>query len=722
LYKWNLRWIAILVCFLHGGAAYSIPALNNPYPSSEKEEKNYYASYAEQPKTLDPAKSYSANEYQFINQIYEPLLQYDYLTRPYKLIPLTTDKMPEVRFYNARKKLILNLPHAGIAYSVYRISLKKGIYYQPHPAFSKDTQGKFIYHFLDANYLDSQRISQLKDFSKTGTRELVAADYIYQIKRLATPQVNSPIYGLLGGYILGFTEFGSTLPKTQSYIDLRQYPMRGVKEIDNYTFEITLKGQYPQFLYWLAMPFFSPIPWEADVFYSQPDMDDRNLSFGWYPIGTGPFMLTENNPNSQMVLSKNPNFRDEYFPSHGSLEDLKNGFLKHSKEKLPMISRAIYSLEKETIPRWNKFLQGYFDLSGISADSFNQVIQIDANGELNLTAAMKKRGLHLNRTTDPSVYYMGFNMLDPVVGGNTERARKLRQAIAIAIDFEENIAIFYNGRGVPAQGPIPPGIFGYREGQTGANPFVYIWKGNILQRLPIEYARKLMKEAGYPNGKDPETRRPLMLSYDVPATGGPDDKEQLNWMRKQFAKIGIDLNVRATLYNRFQEKMRSGNAQIFSWGWNADYPDPENFLFLLYGPNGKVKHGGENATNYANAEFDTLFNLMKSRGNDANRQALIDKMLAQVRYDSPWVWGVNTETLVLSQQWVSPLKPNTISTNTLKYLSIDVPLRNYFRKIWNRPILWPIGLCFLILLLLILPFLFAFYKKQNRLALRVTNG
>lgn len=63
-----------------------------------------------------------------------------------------------------------------------------------------------------------------------------------------------------------------------------------------------------------------------------------------------------------------------------------------------------------------------------------------------------------------------------------------------------------------------------------------------------------MAEAGYPHGIDPKTGKHLILNYDVTTSGGPEDKSLFDWMRKQFAKIGIDLNVRATLYNRFQEK------------------------------------------------------------------------------------------------------------------------------------------------------------------------
>ncbi|KTC65997.1 extracellular solute-binding protein (plasmid) [Legionella adelaidensis] len=693
--------------------------LNNPYPESEKNEKIYYTSFNEQPKTLDPAKSYSSNEYQFINQIYEPVLQYDYLARPYKLIPLTARKMPEITFYNQKGEQILGNGNGKIAYTKYTIYLQPGILFQPHPAFAKDEQGNFRYQNLAPDYLEENDISDLSDFKYTGTRELVADDYIYEIKRLANPAINSPIYGLMSEYIDGFAEFGKSLPAGQKgFIDLRQYPLRGVHKLDDYAFEITIKGQYTQFLFWLAMPFFAPVPWEADRFYTEPDMDDKNLDFGWYPVGTGPFMLSENNPNSRMVLDKNPNFREVFFPTSGTPDDEKAGYLTYRGERLPLIARAIYTLEKESIPRWNKFLQGYYDLSGIGADSFDQAIKITQSGELALTPEMRKKGLKLIKTTDPSTFYMGFNMLDPVVGGKSERARKLRQAISIAVDFDENIAIFFNGRGKVAQSPLPPGIFGYREGKGGINSYVYTWDGKNPKRRSIEDAKKLMIAAGYPNGIDPRTRSPLILNYDVPATGGPDDKEQLNWMRKQFAKLGIHLNIRATLYNRFQEKMRSGNAQIFSWGWNADYPDPENFLFLLYGPNKKVGNGGENAANYQNAEYDRLFNLMKNRNNDAQREAIIDKMIAIVRRDAPWIWGINSESLTLSQQWVSPVKPNTISTSTLKYLGIDVSLRNQLREQWNKPIFWPIGLVVLILLLLLLPFVFAYYKKQQDKAAR----
>ena len=709
-----LSLIVILSNFAHAGWV-----LNSPYPQSEADEIIYYSSFTEQPKTLDPALSYSANEYLFIAQVYEPLVEYDYFLRPYQLKALAATQLPQIKYLDAQGNPIPEGSQTAPAFSVYTIHINKGVMYQPHPAFAKDTAGLYRYHHLSEDFLDDKDIDQLSDFKHTGTRELIVDDYIYQIKRLANPAVNSPIYGLMSEYILGFKEFAQPLRGRSEYIDLRKYPLNGLKKLDDYTFEITLKGQYTQFLFWLAMPFFSPISWEADLFYSQPGMKDKNITLGWYPVGTGAFMLTKNNPNRSMVLMKNPNFHEEYFPTGGSEADIKAGYLAHAGKRLPLIDKAIYTLEKESIPRWNKFLQGYYDSSTVSSDSFDQAIHINRRGDAMLTPDMKKKGIHLTQSKQPIIFYMGFNMLDNVVGGASERARKLRQAISIAVNYDEYIAIFYNGRGNAAQGPIPAGIFGHKDGKEGINPYTYEWKNNEAVRRPLSAAKLLMVEAGYPKGVDPTTNKALILHYDATASGAAEDKALLDWMRKQFAAIGIDLNVRATMYNRFQEKMRAGNMQIFSWGWSADYPDPENFLFQLYGPNGKVKHGGENAANYQNPEFDRLFELMKNRKNDSERQQLIDSMLQIVLHDAPWAWGLNTEELILSHSWVSRTKPNTISQNLLKYVSINVPERNRLRLAWNQPVFWPLGLLFLLIAALVLPLVFAYLKKEKQPAKRI---
>jgi len=701
--------------------ACSDSSLNNPYPVAENDKNIYYDTFSERPKHLDPARSYSSNEYVFLGQIYESPLQYHFLKRPYQLIPLTATKMPEVVYQNSEGNIIdEDAPSETILKVIYRITIKPGVLYQPHPALATGKTGNYIYHHIQES--DLKGIHTLSDFKETGTRVLTVADYVYQIKRMAHPKIHSPIAGLMGQYILGLSELGERLEeefKTSekeavSYIDLREYDLEGARVIDDTTFEIILKEKYPQFLYWLSMSFFAPMPWEADLFYSQAGMSDRNITLNWYPIGTGPFMLTENNPNRRMVLERNPNFRGEAFPEAGEEGDVELGLLDDAGKSMPFLDKAIFSLEKESIPTWNKFLQGYYDTSGIVSDSFDQAVQFNTQGEADLTQEMQDKDIQLMTEVMTSTFYTGFNMRDEIVGGESERARLLRRAIAIAVDFEEFISIFANGRGISAQGPVPPGIFGHKTGEAGINPYVYIWINGKARRKSIDVAKQLMIEAGYPGGRDVETGQGLVLYLDTPAAG-PGSKANFDWLRKQFNKLDITLVIRATDYNRFQDKMLKGTAQIYQWGWNADYPDPENFMFLLYGPNAKFGINGENASNYQNQEFDQLFDQMKNISNGEARQLIIDQMVEIVRRDSPWLWGYHPVAFSLHHDWYKNAKPNLMANNKLKYKRIDPVKRQAQRELWNQPVWWPVILIVVLLGLSLIPAI-RYHRRRERSA------
>jgi len=377
-------------------------AWNDPYPSLESGENILYSSFSERPKHLDPARSYSSNEYVFIGQIYEPPLQYHFLKRPYKLEPLTATAMPRPVFLDADNRHVIDENSVDIAYSVYEIHIKQGIYYQPHPAFAHDSTDRYIYHNLTPEDLsDVHTLADMPLAGMTATRELVASDYVNQIKRIAHPGLYSPIFSLMSEYIVGLKEYGRKLKQDydeqakegagNGYLDLDAHPLEGVEVVDRYTYRIKLLGKYPQLLYWLAMPFFSAMPPEADLFYSQPGLRERNITLDWYPVGTGAYMLTMNNPNRRMVLERNPNFHRDYYPSEGEPADAETDLLKDAGKQLPLIDKVVYSLEKENIPYWNKFLQGYYDVSGISSDSFDQAIQFGAGGTRNLPLPCGKR-------------------------------------------------------------------------------------------------------------------------------------------------------------------------------------------------------------------------------------------------------------------------------------------------------------------------------------------
>jgi len=707
-------WVGCLLAFITSVAM--AQPWNDPYPATDRIANVRYSTFSAQPKTLDPARSYMAEEYLIIGQIYEPPLQYHYLKRPYELIPQTSDGMPKVDYFDEHDQP-MSEDSTKIAYSVYTIKIKPKIYFAPHPALARDEHGHDDYLSITRSFWKDHDYERLQDFPHIGTRELTAGDYVYQIKRLAHPGIQSSILGLMSEHIVGLTEYAKRLlPEyhENQFLDLRQFDFPGAKIVDRYTYQIKIIGKYPQFLYWLAMPFFSPMPWEADKFNAQPGMQARNIVLDWYPIGTGPFQLIDNNPNRQMVLRRNPFYHGDTYPTEGSPGDKEKGYLDDAGKPLPMIDMLIMKLEKESIPLWSKFLQGYYDASGIGPDNFNQAITLQSDGSLGLTETMKNLKLRLVTEVEPTIGYFGFNMLDPVVGGYTPQAKKLRQAISILIDYDEYIVIFLSGQGVTAQGPLAPGIFGYRDGESGINPIVYEWEHGRPKRKSTDVAKKLLVEAGYPNGVDPKTHQNLVLNFDTPATSGPDDKAKFDWLRKQFAKGGIQLNIRSTQYNRFQQIVRNGQAQMFNWGWHADYPDPENFLFLLYGPNGKAKNGGENASNYENPQFDRWYEQMKTMKNSPERQAIIDQIINLLREDAPWAWGYHPKTLVLSHQWNHPGKLNSIAQNSLKYIRLNPVLRAKLREEWNQPIFWPLGILLLVLAMSLVPVAIQYVRKEHK--------
>ena len=674
-------------------------AWNDPYPAAERGQNILYSAFVQRPKHLDPVQSYTTDESLFTRQILEPPLQYHYLKRPYELEPLTAVQIPEPREADGGKL------------TVYEIRIRPGIRYQPHPGF---VAGNLALEASAIEKLESPYQLAL------GTRELTAEDYVYQIKRLAHPRLHSPIYGLMAEYILGLAEFSARLKQADKdrsrWLDLRQFPLAGAEVVDRYTYRVTLKGRYPQFKYWLAMPFFAPIPWEAEQFFHQPGMEEKNFTLDWWPVGTGAYMLTTNDPNSRMVLERNPNYRGTTYPTEGEPGDAAAGLLRDAGKAVPFIDKVVFSREKESVPYWNKFLQGYYDSAGISSDNFDQAVRTAVDGAAEPSREMLEKGIQLSTQVAASTYYFGFNMKDPVVGGTAERARKLRQAISIAVDMEEYLSIFNNGRGVVAHSPIPPGIFGRREGGEGINPVTHVWRDGREQRRPLEEAKKLLAEAGYPDGRDAKTGAPLVLYFDTTSTG-PGGKARLDWWRKQFDKLAIQLEVRETDWNRFQEKIRKGSQQVYGLGWSADYPDPENFLFLLHGPQARADGAGANSSNYASPEFDALFERMKSMADTPERQKLIDRMVDIARRDAPWIFGFHPKDYVLRHSWLANSKPNDMAGNTLQYLRLDVAARSAARARWNQPVLWPLGLILLALLASAVPAVLS-YRRRERMAAR----
>jgi ABC-type transport system substrate-binding protein len=649
---------------------------NDPYPPTREGEKVLYSSFREAPRTLDPATAYTTTAHAITGAVYDTLLEYRFLKRPLELMPGLAVAMPE-------------LTHLGDGRVRYHFELRRDLLFANDECFELGASGR-------------------------RTREVVAADVAFQLARIADPAVGSPVIEPFSN-IEGFRDFGrrlmerrksdelfATLPVHEQYAALDG--ISGVRTPSRYVLEVTLNESYPQIKYWFAMEFSTPVPWEAIAWY---DGNEGRPRFDDHPVGTGPYVLSEYHKQARYVLERSENWygvrHPEWqapaavYPSEGDEGDRLAGRLDYAGRSLPFIDRVEVRREKEGIPRFNKFLQGYYDASGIIKESFDTVIQEDA-----LSPEMKRRGISLGKAVSPDVYYIGFNLDDPVVGRPAgERSRKLRQAMSLVIDVEEYARIFLNGRGVPAQSPIPPNIFGHDPNYV-----------NRFRQVDLERARALMVEAGYPRGIDPATGEALRLtfdSYDTTTAG----LTQTRFYTSAWRQLGIDVRIEATNYNQFQEKLSNGAYQIFSFGWVADYPDPENFLFLLWSEMGKSSHGGPNATNFSDPRFDQLFVSMKARENGPQRLAEIREMKAILEGERPWIELFHREDYSLYHGWVRNVKPMGLSIPTYQYRDIDSAVRAERRLEWNEPILWPAYVLGAAAILVVIPGFRTYLKERQ---------
>ncbi len=653
---------------------------NNPYPGADDAERVYYQPFGTPPKTLDPQVSYASSDQAVLANIYETLLEYHYLKRPYTLIPGLAAAVPEPEV----------LPDGRV---LYRFTLRAGVEYAEDDAFLLAGEG-------------------------LRTRTLRAADVEFALQRIADPAVNSPVIETFRK-IDGLLEFRERLVALReddpAFAALRidhQYrqsgAIRGVRVVSDTEIEIVLAERYPQILYWFAMPFTSPVPWEAVAYYDGAVHDGvERPPFSEVAVGTGPFRLARYDKRSRITLERNPRWygalHPEWrapgavYPSEGEPGDRERGFLRAAGRELPFLDRIEMRYEKESIPTFTKFLQGYYDASGIIKESFDKVITQDR-----LSPEMAALGMRLEKSVQPTVRYLGFNMLDPVVGHEAgDRGRKLRQAMSLAIDVPEYLRVFRNGRGIPAHSPIPPGIFGFDE------HFV-----NAFRVVDVDRARELLREAGYPGGIDPETGKPLRLSFDTPDTSS---QARLNFLFfvNAWRELGLDVEIQATNYNQFRQKVRNGSYQIFMWGWIADYPDPENFLFLLHSPMGQTESGGPNTANFSDERYDALFGKMKDLPNNEERRALIRQMVGLLETERPWIELAFEESYSLFHEWTHNVKPMGLAIPTLKYRDVDAPRRTELRAGWNEPIRWPAYVLAISMVVVIVPGVVTFFRERQ---------
>ncbi len=534
------------------------------------------------------------------------------------------DSMLEYEYLARPVKLKANtlerLPEVSADGAVYLCRVRRGIYFAPDPAFG----GK--------------------------RRELIAADYAYSLKRLLDPGVRSPWAWIVEGKLAG----GDALQAGARASGRFDYEARfaGIEVVDRYTLRIRLVRPDFNFAYVLAMPATAAVAREVVEAY-------RN-DLGAHPVGTGPYRLVEYKRSSRIVLEANAGYRGEVFAEQPSDDPADTAIARHLAGKtLPLIGRIEISVIVEEQSRWLAFLNRQLDYMQQLPPSFaDQALQ---DGKLRPEFAA--RAIRQEVLVRPNTWWNYFNMEDPVVGGYTPDKIALRRAMSMGFNTEEFIRVIFHGRALAAQSPLPPGIAGF---DPKLRTIAQIYDPATARALLDKFGFKDRDGDGYrelPDGK------PLVIERWSPPILRERQIDEL-W-KKNMDAIGIRMTFRKDQLPELRKIARAGKIQMRGDGWNADYPDAENFMQLLYGPN----IGQSNDSRFNLPEFNQLFEQAAKLPDTPARTKIYNRMTELMLAYAPWKLTHHLLEDQVVYAWVLAYKPHPIRAEIWKYLDIDPALR-----------------------------------------------
>ena len=531
--------------------------------------------------------------------IFEPLYAYDYLARPYRLVPLTAAALPEIS------------PDGR----TWTIRIKPGILFADDPAF------------------------------KGRKRELTAHDFVYSWKRLLDPRMRSPYLWYLDGKLVGADK---VLPKAKEAGKLDyDAEIEGLRALDKHTLQIRLVEPDYVLMGYMAHNAMSAVAREVVEAYGDAS--------GWAmanPVGTGPFRLAEWRRGQKIVLEANPNYREESFPAAGEPGDAAL-IARMNGRRLPQVGRVEIAIIEESNPQLLAFNSGELDYANVPADLIPNVL--DAGNKLKPYYTDQKVA-HW-RVTQPALAYMYFNMEDPVVGGYTPDRIALRRAIVMGFNVRELIDVWYQGQAIAANQPIPPVVSGHVDkvgGAVGYDP-------KLAMQLLDRFGYKDRNGDGFREAPD---GRPLVLERWSPPTSAQRQADEL-W-KKNMEAIGLRIEFRKEKLPELRKMARLGKIGMRGDGWNGDYPDAENFMQLLYGPN----KGQENNARFDLPEFNRLYEAARALPDGRERNALFAKMTDLVLAYAPWRLTVHALEDQLAHRWVRNHVPHPIRSQEWMYFEV----------------------------------------------------
>ncbi len=589
------RWLGLSALAL---LAFSTPAV------AEENRKTLRVTFQATETGFDPVRVSDYYSGTVIEAIFDPLLTYDYLARPAKLVPNVARALPVIADEGR----------------TYTLSVKPGIYFTEDPSF------------------------------KSRKRELTAADYAYSIKRFMDPANRSPYAFLFEGKIAGLDELSAQAKKNGRFdYDAK---IRGLEVPDRYTLRIRLNQADFNFPHVLAFPLGGAVAREAIEAYG----DDTNA----HPVGTGPYRLKSYLRSSKIVLEANPGFREKIWDfAAGDDPADKEIVARMSGRKLPAIRSVEISVMDETQSRWLAFLGGQTDIEYQLSDLAG--IFMDGDGKLKPEFA--RRGIKLDRSVDPEITYTYFNTQETIggkpnpVGGFAKDRIALRRAIAMAYKIDDQIKIIRNGQAVRAQFPIPPGVAGYDPQYRSSTPH------------DPRLANALLDRFGYRKGPDGYRAQPDGSPLVIVYSSVPSDvyRQFDELMKRSLESIGVRLEVHKDRFAELNKLENDCRLMMRSSAWIADYPDGDNFMQLLYGPNSRQS----NNACYQSPAFDRRYEKSRTIPDGPKRDRLYREMTRTMEMDTVWILADSRYRNVLLQPYVTGFRKHPVLHAEWLYIDLD---------------------------------------------------
>ena len=416
---------------------------------------------------LDPQATSDLYSAHLNRAIFETLYTYDYLARPYRLVPNTAAAMPEIS------------PDGR----VWTIRVRPGIRFADDPAF------------------------------KGAPRELTAHDYVYAWKRLLDPRVRSPYLWYLNGKLVG-AEPVLAKAKADGRLDYGT-EIPGLRAIDRYTIRVELIEPDYVLQGYLSHVAMSAVAREVIEAYGDTS--------GWAmanPVGTGAYRLKEWRRGQRIVLEANPGYREEYFPAApaGASPEVRAVAAAMKGKRLPQIGRIEVSVIEESSPQLLAFNSAALDYMNVPADLVANVLDRDR-----LKPFYTDRRMALHRVVRPSLSYTYFNMEDPVVGGYTPDRIALRRAISMGFNVPDLVRVWWQDQALIATQPIPPAAAGHDPKLNVRGPYDPATARKLLDRFGYV-------DRDGDGWRDLPDGRPIVLSMGSTPSNRDRERDEL-WKR-----------------------------------------------------------------------------------------------------------------------------------------------------------------------------------------------